>query len=141
MFKNIRRAANGKDKGSLFSLTIGRFLNSSELGSHLGCKEFKNISIDLCASLLLLEPIVATGGILEGQGGGRSVVKYLHFCPSARKASLNLYLFSVSKAEHLFLCLRTISISSSKNFFVTSCPFFFLSGCWSFSLHLEALLY
>lgn len=125
MFGNICRAANGKDKASLFHLPIGGFLTSSELRSHLGCKEFKNISIDLCVSLLLLVPVVATGGILEGQDSGRSVVKYLQFCPSTRKADFNLYLFSVSKAEHLFLFLRTISISSSKNFFVTACLFFF----------------
>lgn len=58
---------NGPVGRKQLTLTIDQFLNSSELGIHLVCKEFY---IDLCFCLFLLVPVVATGGVLEGQSGG-----------------------------------------------------------------------
>lgn len=84
------------------------------------------MSIDLWTSLILLVPVVATGGVLEGQGRGGATVTYLDFCLSVRKVNFNLHLFCMSKVENLFICLKTIQISS-KNFLMLSLVHFFLS--------------
>lgn len=73
-----------------FSLMIDQFLNSSEVGIHLGYKEFY---IDLCIHLFLLVLLVATHGLLEGQGGGGYTVEYLDFCPSCQKRFSLVYFY------------------------------------------------
>lgn len=74
-------------------------LNASELGIHLGYKEFYiDLGIHLCFYVL-----VVTDKVLEGQGGGGYIVKYLDLCPSCHRVDFKLHLFSMNKFQHLVM--------------------------------------